>query len=124
MAQNTINNFEEFNNIINNGRVVVIDFHASWSDCSQLSGQQLSNSSETFKRLGVDFYSVNIDEADDVVLEADVRVVPTFMVFKDGNKVGYGEGVDLCNSMRAVTLDAITETHGITYGRATFQVKK
>ncbi|KAH0837840.1 thioredoxin-like protein [Lanmaoa asiatica] len=97
MASNTISNSEEFKNIINNGRRVIIDFHADWSGCSQLSGQQLSDFSETFKRLGVDFYSVNIDEADDVALEADVRVVPTFMVFKDGNKVGYGEGVGAGN---------------------------
>lgn len=60
----------------------------------------------------MDLYSVNIDEADDVVLEADVRVVrvlqqqvplcdgrqvPTFMVFKDGNKVGHAEGVGAGN---------------------------
>jgi hypothetical protein len=97
MPSNTISTSEEFNNIvspvsakpwsrrysdkwlfrlqINNGRVVIIDFHADWSGCSQLSGQQPSEFSETFKRIGVDFYSVNVDEADDVVLEADVRVV-------------------------------------------------
>jgi len=97
MPSNTISTSEEFNNIINNGRVVIIDFHADWSGCSQLSGQQPSEFSETFKRIGVDFYSVNVDEADDVVLEADVRVVPTFMVFKDGNKVGYAEGVGAGN---------------------------
>lgn len=97
MALTTISNSEEFNNIvspqrtrlpknfetgcrcpatqINNGRVVVIDFYANWDGCSGLWGQQLSDLSETFKRLGVDFYSVNVDEADDVVLEVDIRVV-------------------------------------------------
>jgi thioredoxin 1 len=56
---------------------------------------------------------VNVDELEDVVLEADVRVVrnfdaswvlrdrtililqvPTYMVFKDGKKVGHATGVD------------------------------
>lgn len=60
---------------INNGRIIIIDFHADWNGCSGQSDQQLSDLSETFGRLGVDLYSVNIDEADDVVLEVDVRVV-------------------------------------------------
>ncbi|KAN0100131.1 Thioredoxin-like fold [Tylopilus felleus] len=98
MPSNTISNFEEFNNIINNGRVVIINFDADWNGCiGQHSGQQLTELSETFKRLGVDLYSVNVDEADDVVFEVDVRVLPTFMVFKDGNKVGYTEGVGAGN---------------------------
>jgi len=96
MPSSTISSFEEFNTIvspspqtlrvkrhadkalfrqINNGRVAIIDFHTDWSRCSKLSGLQLSDFSETFKRIGVDVYSVNVDEADDVVLEADVRVV-------------------------------------------------
>ncbi|KAF9225241.1 thioredoxin-like protein, partial [Gyrodon lividus] len=82
---------------INNGRVVLIDFHADWSGWSQFSGRHFSDLSETLKRIGVDLYRVNIDELDDVVMEADVRVVPTFMVFKDGKKVGYAEGVDAGN---------------------------
>ncbi|KAF8555123.1 hypothetical protein OG21DRAFT_1508062 [Imleria badia] len=93
MPSNTISNCEEFNSIINNGRIIIIDFHADLSSCSQ----QLSDLSETFERLGVDLYNVNVDEADDVVLEVDVRVIPTFMVFKDGNRVGYAEGVGAGN---------------------------
>ena len=60
---------------INNGRVTIIDFHSGYSN--RASGQsQLSDFTDTFERLGFDLYSVNIDEADDdVVLEADVRVV-------------------------------------------------
>ncbi|KAI6015636.1 hypothetical protein EDC04DRAFT_2608766 [Pisolithus marmoratus] len=46
---------------------------------------------------GVDFYRVNVDELDEVVMEIDIRVVPTCIVFKDGKKVGYAVGVDAGN---------------------------
>ncbi|KAH7886325.1 thioredoxin-like protein [Phlebopus sp. FC_14] len=97
MPFNSINNTQEFANIINSGRVVVVDFYANWSLWSQYSTQQFSDFSETFKRIGVDFCRVDVDELEDVAMEADVRVVPTFMVFKDGKKVGYAEGVDSGN---------------------------
>ncbi|KIJ66526.1 hypothetical protein HYDPIDRAFT_109570 [Hydnomerulius pinastri MD-312] len=97
MPSTSINNAQDFTKIINSGRVVVVDFHADCSRRSESSGQQYSDFSDTFKRIGIDFYRVNVDELDDVVMEADVRVVPTFMVFKDGEKVGYAEGVDAGN---------------------------
>ncbi|KAF9236859.1 thioredoxin-like protein [Melanogaster broomeanus] len=97
MPSSSINSPQDFTKIINSGRVVIIDFHADWSGWSQYSGQRFSDQSDTFKRIGVDFYRVNVDELDDIVMEADVRVVPTFMVFKDGKKVGYAEGVDTGN---------------------------
>ncbi|KAF8844216.1 thioredoxin-like protein [Paxillus ammoniavirescens] len=104
MPSKPIKDLQDFTRIINNGRVILIDFHAVWSGWSQFSGQQLLDLSETFKRIGVDLYRVNIDdrELDDVVMEADVRVVPTFMVFKDGKRVGYAEGVDAGNLRKLV----------------------
>ncbi|KAL4068952.1 thioredoxin-like protein [Scleroderma yunnanense] len=98
MTANCIKNATDFTKIINSGRVVVIDFYADWSGwCPKFSAQQFSNLEETWKRIGVDFYRVNVDELDEVVMEVDIRVVPTLMVFKDGEKVGYAGGVDAGN---------------------------
>ncbi|KAG6334652.1 hypothetical protein ID866_4434 [Astraeus odoratus] len=94
MAANCIKNAQDFRRIINSGRVVVIDFNVDWRGWSQFSAQPFSNMEETWKRIGVDFYTVNVDEQDDVVMEADIRVVPTLMVFKNGQKVGYAGGPD------------------------------
>jgi len=94
MPFNPIEDAQDFSRIINSGKTVVIDFHANWSGWCGLTPQRFSELSDTFFRIGVDFYRVNVDELEDVVLEADVRVVPTYMVFKDGKKVGHATGVD------------------------------
>jgi len=55
---------------INSGKTVVIDFHADWSGWSRLTSQRFSDLSDTFVRIGVDFYRVNVDELEDVVLDS------------------------------------------------------
>ncbi|KAI6120932.1 hypothetical protein EDD16DRAFT_809529 [Pisolithus croceorrhizus] len=97
MAANFIKNAQDFARIINSGRVVVIDFHADGSGMPQFPAQHFSTLEETWSRIGVDFYRVNVDELDEVVMEIDIRVVPTCVVFKDGKKVGYAGGVDAGN---------------------------
>ncbi|KAI5998139.1 thioredoxin-like protein [Pisolithus albus] len=97
MAANCIKNAQDFARIINSGRVVVIDFHADGSGMPQLAAQHFSTLEETWSRIGVDFYRVNVDELDEVAMEIDIRVVPTCVVFKDGKKVGYAGGVDAGN---------------------------
>lgn len=44
------------------------------------TSQQFSELSDTFVRIGVDFYRVNVDQLEDVVMEADVRVVCIFNI--------------------------------------------
>ncbi|KAG1840278.1 thioredoxin-like protein [Suillus subalutaceus] len=94
MPFNPIDDAQDFTRIINSGKTVLIDFHADWSGLCRSTSQQFSELSDTFVRIGVDFYRVNVDELEDVVMEADVRVVPTYMVFKDGKKVGHATGAD------------------------------
>lgn len=53
----------------------MIDFHADSSGWSGFTSQRFTELSDTFVRIGVDFYRVNVDELEEVVLEADVRVV-------------------------------------------------
>jgi len=94
MPFNPIEDAQAFTKIINSGKTVVIDFHADSSGWNGFTSQRFTELSDTFVRIGVDFYRVNVDELEEVVLEADVRVVPTYMVFKDGKKVGHATGVD------------------------------
>jgi thioredoxin 1 len=79
---------------INSGKTVLIDFHAEWSGLCRSTSQQFSELSDTFVRIGVDFYRVNVDELEDVVMEADVRVVcifnmtPLWSLLKPRNMTG------------------------------------
>ncbi|KAJ8590808.1 thioredoxin-like protein [Rhizopogon salebrosus TDB-379] len=117
MPFNPIEDTQDFTRIINSGKTVVIDFHADWSGWSRLTSQRFSDLSDTFVRIGVDFYRVNVDELEDVVLEADVRVVPTYMVFKDGKKVGHATGVDgtSLNKLMGSCVTGWTRT-GVSWG--------
>ncbi|EWC47913.1 hypothetical protein DRE_02795 [Drechslerella stenobrocha 248] len=75
---------KEFREFIAEG-VTVVDFHAVWcGPCKQISPilEKLATEVETVKYLKVD-----VDEAPDVSAECGIRAMPTFMVFKDGEKV-------------------------------------
>lgn len=54
---------------------MVIDFHADGSGMPQFPAQHFSTLEETWSRIGVDFYRVNVDELDEVAMEIDIRVV-------------------------------------------------
>ncbi|KAH7915730.1 thioredoxin-like protein [Hygrophoropsis aurantiaca] len=96
----SIRDEKEFATIVNSAKPVVVDFHA---DC-RLASRAFSELSNTF--IGVSFYRVNVDNLEDVALEADVRVLPTYMVYKDGKIMGQTAGIDSRN------LHAMIRLHG------------
>ncbi|KAI5813318.1 thioredoxin TrxA [Pyronema omphalodes] len=67
------------------GRLAVVDFFATWCGPCKVIAPQLEKMSEEFK--DVDFYKVDVDENASVAGELAVRAMPTFMFFKDGQKL-------------------------------------
>jgi thioredoxin 1 len=43
----------------------------------------------------IDFYKVDVDEAEEVAAKCGIRAMPTFQFFKDGRKVEEVRGADL-----------------------------
>ncbi|KAG8940846.1 hypothetical protein FRC04_004997 [Tulasnella sp. 424] len=87
MPVNVINSKAEFDQIIKSGKPVIIDFWAPWcGPCRTISPilEKLSNQEES---AGVEFYKVDVDEQPDISQEVGIRAMPTFIVFKDGEKV-------------------------------------
>jgi len=87
MPVTPITSSDQFRNIINSGKVVVIDFWATWcGPCRAISPvlEQLSNVG-TYS--AVEFYKVDVDEQSAISQEVGIRAMPTFVVFKDGNKI-------------------------------------
>ncbi|XP_067936390.1 uncharacterized protein [Watersipora subatra] len=80
---------EEYDAIINKdsaGMLVVVDFHATWcGPCKMIAPkfQSLLDASETI--VGV---KVDVDELEDVAADAKVSAMPTFIAYRDGEKVG------------------------------------
>ncbi|EXJ94520.1 thioredoxin 1 [Capronia coronata CBS 617.96] len=70
------------------GRLVVLDCFATWcGPCKVIAPELVKFSeSEEFKDK-VDFYKIDVDEVPDVAQELGVRAMPTFMLFKNGEKV-------------------------------------
>ncbi|KIV93989.1 thioredoxin [Exophiala mesophila] len=76
-------------------RLVVLDCFATWCGPCKVIAPEVAkfSESEEFKDK-VDFYKVDVDEVPDVAQELGVRAMPTFMLFKGGEKVGEVVGAD------------------------------
>ena len=69
-------------------KLVVLDCFATWcGPCKVIAPEMVkfSNSEQYMDK--VDFYKVDVDEVPDVAQELGVRAMPTFMFFKNGEKV-------------------------------------
>jgi thioredoxin 1 len=69
----------------NAGKIVVVDFTASWCGPCRLMSPIFTEFSKKFESLL--FLKVDIDEVQDVTAEWEVRAMPTFVFIKDGKKL-------------------------------------
>ncbi|EGC47442.1 thioredoxin [Histoplasma capsulatum var. duboisii H88] len=65
--------------------LIVIDCFATWCPPCKAIAPKLVELSEQHPNVG--FYKVDVDECPDVAQELGVRAMPTFVFFKDGQKV-------------------------------------
>jgi len=80
-----IESASEFNTHINSDKLTVVDFYATWcGPCKQIA-PFVVKLSEEFK--DATFLKVDVDEVADVAAEVGVRAMPTFMLFRNGEKV-------------------------------------
>jgi thioredoxin 1 len=95
---------EFLDNILTSSDLVVLDCFAEWcGPCKAIAPliEQWSNENTHIK-----FYKVDVDKADDVAQELNVRAMPTFMFFKGGEKVTEVVGADqaqIANGIKLLT---------------------
>lgn len=83
MVKNITN--KEFESIINNENVTLVDFYASWcGPCKALAPvlDELSNENPDLL-----IAKVNVDDDRDLALQFKVRSVPTMIIFKGGKEI-------------------------------------
>jgi len=63
----------------------VLDCFATWCGPCKAIAPRVQVFSETYKK--AKFFKVDVDEVPDVAQELGIRAMPTFLLFKDGEKV-------------------------------------
>ena len=92
-----VNNRDEFNELIKEGKVLV-DFFATWcGPCKMLSPvlEELSNESDVL------ILKVDVDEAGPLAAQYGIQAVPTLMLFKNGQRVDVRMGYQNKNQLLA-----------------------
>ncbi|EGN93715.1 hypothetical protein SERLA73DRAFT_145398 [Serpula lacrymans var. lacrymans S7.3] len=88
MTVTPLNSLKEFQEVINNGKVVIIDYWATWCGPCRVISPIFERLSDECKSDNVVFFKVDVDDQPDISSEVGIRAMPTFQVFKDGQKIG------------------------------------
>ncbi|XP_028420721.1 thioredoxin b [Perca flavescens] len=91
-----VQNLAEFKAILAEAgdKLVVVDFTATWcGPCKQI-GPEFQKESEKGENKNVIFLKVDVDEAEDVSADCKISCMPTFMFFKNGQKVDEFSGAN------------------------------
>ncbi|KAN0135577.1 thioredoxin-like protein [Lactarius tabidus] len=85
MTVTEIESYDHFREVINCGDAVAIDFWAEWCGPCRFISPIFEEHAK--KIPGVKFYKVDVDKHEQISQEAGVRAMPTFAIYKCGQKV-------------------------------------
>ncbi|EOA87142.1 uncharacterized protein SETTUDRAFT_163157 [Exserohilum turcica Et28A] len=81
-----LQNKAEFDTAMNDkDTLMVLDCFATWCGPCKVIAPQVVKFSDTYPKAR--FYKLDVDEVPDVAQELGIRAMPTFLLFKGGNKV-------------------------------------
>lgn len=85
MPVKPIKNLDEFKSAIAFEGLTVVDFYATWCGPCKMISPVLEKLSDKYTQ--AQFLKVDVDEASDIAQEYAVAAMPTFIFFKNGEKV-------------------------------------
>lgn len=85
-----INNDNFENEVLKSDKVVLVDFFATWCGPCKMLTPVLEKVSTS--RIDFDIAKVDVDSNQELAYEYGIEVVPTMVIFKNGEVVGRMEG--------------------------------
>lgn len=76
--------------VLKNEKVVLVDFFATWCGPCQMLGPVLEQISQ--ERNDFEIYKIDIDEEMNLAMNSKIEVVPTMLIYKNGQVVDKKEG--------------------------------
>lgn len=74
-------------------KLVVVDFFAVWCGPCKMVAPMFEEFVSEYP--DIEFYKVDVDEAEDVAATCGIQAMPTFQFFKGGNKIDEVRGADI-----------------------------
>ncbi len=88
----TINNTQEFDNIIKQNRYVLTEFWAEWCTPCRMVAPVIEKVAEQY-RGKINVAKVNIDEQQELAVRYGIQSIPTIILFKEGRVASKEIGV-------------------------------
>lgn len=94
-------NQAEFDQIINNQPLVLVDFFATWCGPCKMLGPVLKELSQKLKDK-VEIVKVDVDEEQQLAMKFGIMAVPTMIIFKNGKAVKQLQGFQSAPQLESV----------------------
>ncbi|CAG8517309.1 8810_t:CDS:2 [Acaulospora morrowiae] len=82
----TITNFSEYRQFIASSKLAIVQFYAKWCGLSKIIMSLFNDLSAEYKQ-HANFAKVDVDQAEDLANDAQLKYIPTFIFFKNGQEI-------------------------------------